>query len=684
MGKALGKSARDPRAWPTAALVVLCATLSSPALADAQALPDSATLDSVREALRMTARDIAQSLQSGAATADQCVIVGGQLHCNCLRWDDGRFDRWEAAEPAGVAFDLGASRLAATEAIYVDDGWALTDVVWQSDDTVLSAASAWISDGAVKLESLEWSDAQTEQLEVRECGAQPALPDRVTSRARSASWTPDDGWRVEGYRVGPWPLIFASSAERPALGLLPPTLRYTTAPAGSAQVDAMFADGLVGFADLAVGAPSNFGVGILTERRDVFRRTDVGLNSELSPIAIGDVDLGERAHLRGRVEHPVAQQTWELRRLEHEAFFRSWRATRLGASLSGPAHALQMAGHVTTTPELPEERWDGIIAYGMDVERSRFSRWTVDLEHHSEVEEDTIHSATASIGWRALLGSLDRLWVQPGADIVANYGAVTASQGFDASTTVSALASAEAGISVEGRFQSATHRVTPRLRVGGEILGVQQRQPEEAAPDYPYARPDRWRWAVAVVEQQIREREFVLSMPVGVFADALGDEGFDEFASPSPFGRLSAGTDRITLQLGAACVESCSDFAYQLGGIVSSGSVRAWYSASNLEPRSAAILWADDLTQRAHTAVRLINDAPGDEIMFGHHAGLRLSAGPAATWVSGRFTRDTDLWGFTSGLQWRWESLGWGLSLHGGWRPATDDVALVAGLALTP
>lgn len=630
---------------------------------------------------------IARGLTTGVWAADACRVEAGALHCQCLRGEGLAVADWTSPQLGGVALvpksGDSVDLVTATSALWLDGIWILNDVVVLFPDAVLHAEEAHVTPTSTQLSVVTWHDRTSAARP--ECGV---VIERGARRASARAASLDDGrWQVEGYRVGPWPLPLARSAHRSAPGILPPTVR--------AHADALQFEGAVvlfgpmfGFVAGGIAAPASAGVGVVTHRaeRAMALRAIVATDDDgVAPMVVGDVAVGGSAHLRGHVEHPSSQRSWDLHRAENGAFFRDWRATHVGFGAAGGAHALQLSGAVLTDLDLPDPQFGGLLAYGTSFDSGRFAQWAVDLEHDSTRREDTQHSTTIGLSFRSPLGRRERAWVEPGVDLLANYGAVTVSRGFDASTTLSALAQVEAGLAVEGRFDDARHRLAPVLRLGAELGGVQQRQAREGAPPYQFERPDRWRWATLWLEQTFRLGPITLDLPVGVYADALADEAVGAaLDAPNVFGRASTTLASARVDLAVVCADLCAEAGALLGAqLQPRPGMWIVYSVSDLTERDVALLFADRLTQRAFTAVRLI-DRDATVTGFSHFASVAAHFGRLSAGIDGRAGVDAASRGFGARVGWHWRAIGWGLGASANWAPATGAWAALAGLSIAP
>jgi hypothetical protein len=653
--------------------------------------PSNDILSALTENATPRAGELADDLRSGQASARECSFESGSYQCTCLERTVGdvritaRVVRADGIAE-GLWIEAGPERFFVGELVRSDEGLVLQDVAWSDDGVVLRAAGGWIRDGAL-LERLRW---YRETLPESGCDAQPSAPvTRPYARANSAERV-DGHWRAAGLRIGPWP-IGDVPMQRPVSGVLPPTLRVSAA-GGELQGDYWLAPwGSV----LAVADPSGRfggGFGLTSRRREHFRRLDLvayaDVDEGLVGVASGDVSLGERLHLRGHVEHPSDEYASRLRAFERNALFRRWRHSRLGLSLSGAGHALQLRGAVLTDPELPDAHWDGNLTYGLTFARQRHSVFRFDLDHRTIERSDTVHSTLAALSWRAPFGHESRAWVKPGIDLVANYGTVTALRGFDASTTISSLANLEAGLAIEGRFARFRHRLAPQVRAGGEVLGVQQRQPEEGAPPYPWRQPDRWRWVAASLDQRIQQSGWRLDFPVGVFSDTLGDEPVSDLAAdPNGFARVDARFADVSAGVASTCTFPCDTPRFHAAAqIAPTRRVRAWYAAGNMNTRDLHLAWADLHLDQPLTAVRLVQtrDAGDDAPVFGHHAGLQLRSGRASLRLMGTWGNTDESRGLGSRVAYSWRELGWGIGVGGGWRPFDGVWNATAGLTWAP
>lgn len=676
------------RQWMACVVVVL----SWPCLAAAGQPPTpvpSADILSILQNSAVPAADrLSRQLREGSAEARDCSFVDGRHTCRCVRRASSETTVHvdtlrDGGSATGLWIEQGEETLFVAELTPSDHGVVFDRLAWTNGEIVLLAAGG-LAAGDVQLNEVRW---------YRDTLGRPAC-DRAPNAANGRSYARADAvsrvaghWRVASLKIGPWP-VGDGPLQRPTSGVLPPTARAADAGA-ELQGDYWLAPW--GSVLAAVDPSGRFGagVGITSRRRDTRRRLDLvgygSIEDGLVPVGSGDLSVGERLHLRAHVEHPSDEHAGSLRAYERGSLYRPWRVSRVGLSLSGDGHALQLRGAVLTDPETSDARWNGNLAYGTTFARQRHSVWRMDLEHRSVDETDTLHSTVAAVGWRGPFGRTSRAWFTPGADVVANYSAVTARRGFDASTTVSTLASVDAGLAVEGRFQRLSHRIGPRLRAGAEFLGVQQRQPEEGAPPYPWRQPDRWRWALAMLDQSVRQGHWRLELPIGVFADAIGDDSLaDGLARPHGLARLNARYDDVSVGVATTCSFPCDTPRFHAVAHIAPGRrLRAWYAAGNMGVRELAVAWADLHLDQPITALRLVQtrDASAASEVFAHHAGVRLSRGRATLGLHGNWGPTDASRGVGGDVGVHWPELGWGLGVGGGWRPFDAAWNVVGGLS---
>lgn len=627
-----------------------------------------------------TAADVARALGDGRFTAESCSVVAGDLTCKCLtRPGDFAIQRWTSVGTEQLTIVVAGEVVTIDGALYVDGVWVLENVVVAQKEAVLTIAQLHVAD-EVQAVGLVWHELAGSA----EVACSTEIPrGAVVARAKSATLS-DGRWRLSGYRVGPWPVPLVGAADRAAVGFLPPMIRAEHGGGIEGEVAASVLGPAFVFATGGLDVPFGAGVGVASQRQErglALRGMLAADSGEVSPVVVGDLAFGGSTHIRGHFEHPMLERAWAVRRAEEGGFFRDWRATHVGVAAAAGAHSLQLSGSVVTEPGLPISEQAGLLTYGTVFSSGELAEWTVDLEHASDRAESTRHSTTVGLGLEVPIGWVERAWVTPRLDLLANYAAVTVSRGFDASTTLSALATAEAGLAFEGRFENGRHRVAPVVRAGGELGGVQQRQAREGAPPYPYEGPLGWRWATAFLEQSFRSGDFLLEAPVGVFVDSVGDESISEGASdPVVFGRLGAALPRARVDAAAACMNGCERVGTYVGASVTPRpQLVIGYSVADMDDAELALVFADRLTERAFTSIRLLAPSTGSP-GFGHVASMNWRFGRASVGLEGRYAAATEARGVGANFGYHYEPLGWGIGVGGSVAIPTEEWAVSAGL----
>lgn len=660
---------------------ILCALAwFLPTVAHAQTLPlpDSEDVANLREALELDPDELAR----GEASAASCVLADGVLQCEGLTTPTSCSGQISTAGTARNVIVNGPSTWWVADAVQTDVGWILTGVAWTNGERLVFADGGVIGAELVRLEGVSWQSSSPR----RTVGCPPA-PERAAgdSHAAAAHWQ-RGSWRLEKVRSGPWRMGDVAAIEAGKSGFLPPTVR-ATADAVEGQLDFWLAP----FASLVATGGSDdriaAGAALVTRRREEFRRLDLLASWDVdaamvNPVVLGDLSVGEHAHLRAHLEHPAPDSVWALRRLEQGGLFREWRHSEVGFSLSGPGHALDGRLAVLTAPALLDDVFAGDLRYATTFQAAP-TVWDVTVDHESVRTADTIHSSTAAVQTALPIGSRGRAFVAPSAAVVGNFGAVTAVSGFDASTTISILGAVHAGLAFEGRFDQARHRIAPALRLGAELYGVQQRAPEEGAPPFPYQRPTQWRYASFELEHSLHQRGWDFLFPTGVFTAVLDPQPLDAIVGNArPYQRLAVRHGRAAIEGAAVCAAGCEEVATEaLGSLRVARALTVFYGVSSLGESAARVAWSHELLANAATAVRLVQPAD-DERVFGHFAGIAWRTSRIRAGIDGRWSEEKVGRGLTARFAYLWPAVGWGLGATAGWNVGDEEWAVSAGLAL--
>ena len=613
---------------------------------------------------------------TGRLTRNLARIVDGALTCSCVQASSVAIGDYANGVLEDVSYVRDGIGLRAKSAVWVDGVWALEEFEVQIADRVVRAASAQLSESGHALVDVTWHATSAHLDESPQCDGPPTIVDATLATARIATFS-DERWRMRGFRAAPWPVPAARSTTRAAPGVLPPIARATK-ESQHAEVGATLWGPLLATGAGGANVPTELGVGLVSRDRRVLRAM-LALESDgaVEPELVGNFAIGSDSHVIGRLEHPMSNRVWALRRLTDGGIFRDWQATRVGAGTFGRSGALQLDGAILTDPQTTDEKAEVGIVYGAGFMVGDYTHWTVDVAHRTEVDVGR-HSTTVGVGARVPIGRTEAYWVTPALELLANYSTVAARRGFDASTSLSALASAEAGLAFAGVWRRARHRLAPIIRAGAEVAGVTQRQVREGAPEYPYQRPDRWRWASAVLEQSFRDSSIRIDLPVGLYVDSMADEPTEAVAT---FAQASLSMSAARLEFAGVCESGCEDTALHLGGYVSPRrGLTLRYAVSNLDPRTSSLVLADRRLTRAFTAVNVLHPSvPGERV---HRAGLTITRGPGFADLEGHYAADPRARGAYAEIGWNWAALGWGLSVGGAWLPELDEWGVHAGLSI--
>lgn len=614
--------------------IILIIALLVGATAEAVELPDCQRLQQVLSPLPLSAAAFADGMSRKEIVATRCVVGSDALRCEGVVGQG-----WSAAEVSFLNTSLSYRVLQvlssnSEEAQWIDGKWSLKRL--ELDDFRID--EALVSDTCV-FSGVTGNDLEADQL---------------------------DGAALHGVRVSGLP-TFATHANTPSPGFLPPTFRYY-------DISEFSASGFV-TGSLGVGvnvAPTEwYGVHGLVASEQA-RVLELGVNSpDLSTFqtyVVGNLSYGDR--ISGMAEWGDSRAV-QLRELETGAFLRSDQRTRAGGSARSPEHELSTSFEDYDAPGRDRMR-RAKIRFGSD-ETLGYVVLKTDAEHESRwmekrlVGEDvSVHSALVSL--RAEVPVDGRGWaVSPALDMNMSFGVVPTDDGFEASTTASVTPNILLRTGIVGRFDGWAHRLGLSTRAGIEVYGFSQREPlPPRVPDYLFDREPGAYFINSTLEQAIEASQWRLAFPVGMLLRRLDDN-----ADITPWSRLSLqGPGGFVVETTASCVAECSELRALVSVEATWGLLTVFGAAGDTQ----ADRWDGGLL--AGPGFPAFPIAPVNS-NFTALAGVRAHLD--RYYASVRTFSGDYISGFDTSMGWN-PGLGWSVGVGGGLKFESGDVALTAGL----
>lgn len=650
---------KSPRLLGALAILAVSST-ALPAWAQDEAaffVPDATVMDQADTALRAVSVADSKSAKSCELVANIChCVVSDNAVIETLRADSAEgvslrvanlqvvAERWTAAEGfEGITIVRGEEAFEAETARRSESGWQFAGLRWGKAEAPIQAA----------------------------CGAE--APSVETSATGEGAITTAGEATIEGLTVGFVPYGTVSSGASSS-GLTPPSFR---ASADAVEFEASGYVAPLGSL-VAVAAPGDWyggGVRIHSQRGglDLQGRYDQETGG-FEPFAWGAATFGsERQRIDVQLEHPSRQKHADLRLLESDAFLRGFRRSSMGANLSGRSYGLRMdSTWITDSSGMTGA--DLAANFGARSEVVSFLELDLDLDHRSVVVADeSTHSSTASARLRAPIGSRSKVWAAPSLGMFTNYGVLPTNLGFEASSSGGLFAIMDAGASWSGSFPSVRHRFSPRLQVGRELFGIEQRAPLPAdAAEYLFTRVEQAHWGVLTAENSFTLARSVLTVtPAAVLLGAGVDLG--ELA-PAADGQLEF--EHVEFGGSVVCRSECGEFAARAGASVFGARWRLGTSAAHAAPADISVLSLLRSLDSPNAPILVSRELATDRMTIVHAHG---------SWSVGEFTFETstaatdESWsGAYGGASWHPMGSGWSWRLLGGWNDDRDawNVAL--------
>ncbi|MBA2663014.1 MAG: hypothetical protein H0U74_12020 [Bradymonadaceae bacterium] len=393
-------------------------------------------------------------------------------------------------------------------------------------------------------------------------------------------------WQVDGLRIMRLPVALRSLNHEgaPVSGLLAPRVIYSDG-VGEAEASYFLAP-LRSALALNVAPGHWYGAGMLlvSERPCLVEGGACGFEAlsaqlrygdDVSYFAAGRAIIGDdHRHLSVSSEIVGDPAFWATERLAQRAFFRPWRLSRTGLSLSGDSHVLQASiSHANRWRDVPyaseDDSFSGELRYGAAFGLGRAGELSLDLNHQGFDENDTIVQQTTAIGvWQRDIGSWRGALLRPQVFSRIRLGLRPQERGMAASTTAQAIASLQGSLAFSGRFAGAEHLVRPRLTVARELTRFDREasggDAVPTAPASPWSPQAGWTMASAVLEQRLRFASgWIVELPAGV---AVVGDSVSRAARgrPTLFARTrieSPGSRPFSLSTAAVCTQLCDELS---------------------------------------------------------------------------------------------------------------------------
>ena len=363
--------------------------------------------------------------------------------------------------------------------------------------------------GALELQGLTWSPRGAQEplsapheASCPEPGPGEAPPAPPRARASAATYTPDQGWQLEGVRRGVMlraRTLEASAAQRS--GWLP---ARASAGGGAAALELPYYIAPLHLAPSPYISPGQvYGVSghVLTrlDPRGTGRalRLIGGLDpaGQLRASAAGSAALGDpRRHLMlGFERGPDALLGASA--LNRGGWSRGWTQDRVGAALHEDDLTLQVWG-----VREGDQFLRGHLLMGTEYPLSE--RVTLELggTHRATRHEAALHRTRLTPGARLRLGQRGRAWAEGLVGGALRYDLRELDAGQAGSSRGLALLVAQGGLDLEGRLGPWRHRIEPSAMIAGAPITYEKLAATGQPPD---PAPPRWGLARLGLEQEL-------------------------------------------------------------------------------------------------------------------------------------------------------------------------------------
>lgn len=467
---------------------LLIAILMLPALAYAETtIPCESLKESVSTAF-WTPEALALRLANQTLSAETCAFDTG-IRCKGLRSDDFIIEEWEwsAGTWSMAGMELKTSGQSTKIARLTG-----TPTEFRAENVGIGAFHG----GQFDSTTCSWTGVESVGIRAEQLQAQ-----------------------AEGLKVNGLPVSGDGS-----LGLLPP--RYATdltiheASAAAMLFRFEFPRESLGLGLGAYGSNEWFGAGVVLSQAESAQETDWLSVQALwgqEPLisAVGELGIAaDSAHRLGFTAFEGSDDVLRLRlgeakRLDHS------RGSSFGLSLRGTHHSFTLFGESSDY-----QRPGGLGLLFEAASEGPLVRSKTQLLYLGKLFDSSwVHSINAGVGLTHRFGR-GALALEPGLNLLGNFGVVPTEVGFEGSTSASLLPELKGEINIEGRFSNFTHILRPKGQISYEVYGFSQRGllNQDAAP-FEFTRRPGLHFGWAGLEQELESRAFGLRVPIGMYLD---------------------------------------------------------------------------------------------------------------------------------------------------------------------
>jgi hypothetical protein len=565
-------------------------------------------------------------------------------------------------------------------------------------DSVLHGSTGELGDSEVELGQVQWVESGFDGLASRACKSGVDWSTLPVHRGVTARYVTFDGehWQMRRMRTDSMPPVALGDHDfvhsQPASGLLPPRLLYAESIT-EWQTSYIWGEPRLGpVATVAPGEWYGGGLQVASQGREASgnptRRNRASMleaqlygthDGRLAYDVFGDVRRGGRwIHGAASLEETNRESLWRLDRLREPGLFRDWRSSRLGVSLAGPRHHLQLRGrHLAPTSESPTSQNELVgteLRYGSDHRIAEGIEASTDLVHRDLVRSggDDLHGTSLVGGLEARLGTPGAghlegaLALHSGHAIEAVERNDETSAGWDANSIWQLAASIRGGVSLEGRFDAWRHRLEPRFALMREVAGLGGNMGHRSPLDPPFGRAPRWTAAVATLDQALVFEHLDIDLPIGIVHQTPGLASWLE-TSPRWFGRSRLDGGRWYAQ--ASLTRSSGEKMAFSGGIgLEHRHVRAGYRIGTLASRALAYVYADEHAADLPRAMRRLEPSTTARIgpvAWRQSLQLRIRLAPVVARWEGWLDPEFQPGGSRLAMYRTFPELGWAIGLGG-------------------
>lgn len=631
--------------------------------------------------------------------------------CRCVEWqtDVGTIRAKKWRRNGAVVVATGVSISHSTERVYARR-WQVAlneEAAHEVDRPLLVRESrrlqtmgarkiAMTSSQKLGVEAPAWyADAPEDAEESGRCGSPvsvvgaPTVSASIT--ASSATWD-GEAWGVAGLQLeGELPYLadFSAAQPGPVSGWLPPTIVYSDE---IPSVEASYLLASLGVAPQVVVAPSYWygagfgvmsgvepssaGVPALAEATDLL---DVQLRwseqaGDVRPYSLGDGFWGTPyTHMTASIEEVGDTTFWQTARIERDALFRPWRFSRAGIALSGPQHVFQVR-LIHPEPSAQLDARPDAVGANLHLATSHAlgeaGRFDFEARHVSFlVQGDGLHSTLLRAGADRVFGSRGAIYLRPALRTWLQTGLGGQGAGIGTATSGQLVASADAGVSLRGRFDGASHRVEPGVVVAREVVGFSRADADvDPLAGLVPGRESQWTLAGVRLDQGFDiGPNLAVDLPLALFYEGSGfEETFEE--RPWLLGGATLRASRFDVAARAACPDLCDEVLWSASAAAEIGAFESLYMAGDLNTTLLRPLeWRasiDDGGAFLHGFQQVGRLETLSESGLTHLAQIGWGYGRFGAQLQGYYLPETDDAGLGIGNSYAFPELGWSVGLR--------------------